>query len=42
MTNTNDFAGKVFAAFGALAITMTLLVSSFANPAATSVTTLLA
>ena len=41
MINTNDFAGKFFAAFGALAITMTLLVSSFANPNATSIATVL-
>ncbi len=32
MTSNNAFAGKVFAAFGAVAITMTLLVSSFAHP----------
>ena len=41
MTNSNDFATKLFAAFGALAITMTLLVSSFANPNATSIATVL-
>ncbi len=42
MTDTNDFATRIFAAFGALAITVTLLVSSFANPAATSLVGLLA
>ncbi|WP_267904228.1 hypothetical protein [Aurantiacibacter sediminis] len=42
MTMTNEFTGKIFAAFGAFAITMTLLVSSFANPNATTVATLLA
>ena len=42
MTNTNEFAGKLFAAFGALAMTMTLIVSSFANPHATTVVGLLA
>ncbi|MDE1466135.1 hypothetical protein [Aurantiacibacter sp. D1-12] len=42
MTTTNDFTGKIFAAFGALAITTTLLVSSFANPTTTSIATLLA
>ena len=42
MTNSNEFATKVFAAFGAVAITMTILVSSFANPNATSVIGLLA
>lgn len=36
MINTNEFAGKLFAAFGALAMTMTLLVTSFANPNATT------
>lgn len=40
MTN-NDYAVRAFAAFGALAVTMTLLVSSFANPNATSVASLL-
>ena len=35
MTNDNDFLGKLFAAFGAVAMTMTLLVSSFAPPATT-------
>ncbi|WP_269429508.1 hypothetical protein [Aurantiacibacter marinus] len=42
MTTTNDFTARVFAAFGALAITATLLVSSFANPNATSVIGMLA
>ncbi|WP_277619348.1 hypothetical protein [Aurantiacibacter luteus] len=42
MTNTNTFATKVLSAFGALAMTMTLLVSSFANPHATTVVGLLA
>ncbi|GGD56501.1 hypothetical protein [Aurantiacibacter arachoides] len=42
MTNTNDFAAKIFAAVGALAMTMTLIVSSFANPHATTVVGLLA
>ncbi len=37
MTNTNDITSRVFAAFGAIAITATLLISSFANPNATSV-----
>ena len=35
MTNNSDFAGKLFAALGAVAMTMTLLVSSFAAPATT-------
>lgn len=39
MTTTNDFTARVFAA---LAITATLLVSSFANPNATSVIGMLA
>lgn len=42
MTNSNEFATKVFAAFGAVAISMTLFVSSFANPNATSVVGMLA
>lgn len=42
MTTTNDFATRIFAALGALTITVTLLVSSFANPNATSVVGLLA
>lgn len=41
MTYTNDFTAKIFAAVGAIAFTATLLVSSFANPNATSFTTLL-
>lgn len=41
MTTTNDFTGKIFAAFGAFAITASLLVASFANPAATSISSLL-
>ena len=40
--NTESVASKIFAAFGALAITMTLLVSSFANPTATTVAGILA
>ena len=42
MTQTQDFASKMFAAFGPVALTMTLLVSSFANPNATTVVGLLA
>ncbi len=34
MTN-NDFLGRVFAALGAVAMTMTLFVTSFAPPATT-------
>lgn len=41
MNTTHDFAGKFFAAIGAIAMTMTLLVSSFANPNATSIATVL-
>lgn len=41
MFTTNDFTGKIFAALGAVAMTMTLLVSSFANPNATSIATVL-
>lgn len=41
MTNVSDFTGRVFAAIGALAITATLLVSSFANPTATTFTGML-
>ncbi len=42
MTNTSEIATRLFAAFSALTITVTLLVSSFANPAATSLATVLA
>lgn len=34
--NIENVTGKIFAAIGALAITATLLLSSFANPAATT------
>lgn len=40
--NTESVASKILAAFGALAITTTLLVTSFANPAATTVAGILA
>ncbi len=42
MTFTNEFASKAAAAFGAVAITATLLFSSFANPATTTFTGILA
>lgn len=42
MTMTNEFQTKLMAAFGAVAVTLTLLVSSFANPSATTVAGLLA
>jgi len=42
MTNSNEFASKVFAAFGAVAISMTLFVASFADPSATTVVGLIA
>lgn len=42
MTATDTITNRVFAAFGAIAITATLLVSSFANPNATSIVGLLA
>lgn len=42
MTNTNEVAAKLMAALGAVAMTMTLIVSSFANPHATTVAGLLA
>ncbi|WP_269429509.1 hypothetical protein [Aurantiacibacter marinus] len=41
MTNTNDITGRIFAAIGALAISATLFISSFANPAATTFTRML-
>ncbi|WP_340587043.1 hypothetical protein [Erythrobacter alti] len=41
MTNTQNFTSRLFAAIGAMAITATLLVSSFANPAATTFTGML-
>lgn len=42
MSTNNEVFGKVFAAFGAVAMTMTLLVSSFYNAHATTVAGLLA
>lgn len=42
MTMTNEFQTKLMAGLAAVAMTMTLLVSSFANPNATSVVGLLA
>ncbi|WP_338241003.1 hypothetical protein [Aurantiacibacter hainanensis] len=39
---TNEFQTKLMAGFAAIAVTLTLLVSSFANPHATSVAGLLA
>jgi len=35
MSDNSTFARRAFAAFGAIALTMTLLVSSFATPDAT-------
>jgi hypothetical protein len=40
--NTDSLSARIAAACGALAITMTLFVSSFANPAATTVAGILA
>lgn len=42
MTMTNEFQNKLVAGLAALAVTATLLVSSFANPNATSFVGLLA
>ncbi|GEM_PF-2460026 len=42
MTNSNEFTTKLFAAFGAVAMTVTLFVSSFASPTASNVAGLLA
>jgi len=39
---TYEFQNKLMAGFAAVAVTLTLLVSSFANPNATSVVGLLA
>ncbi len=41
MTNTHDITGRVFAAIGALAMSATLFLSSFANPDATTFTGML-
>jgi len=41
MTNTYDLTGRVFAAIGALAMSATLFLSSFANPTATTFTGML-
>ncbi len=38
MTNIHDITSRMLAAIGAFAITATLFVSSFANPAATTFT----
>ncbi len=38
MINTNSFAQRALAALGAVALTVTLLVSSFAYPAVTTAT----
>ena len=37
MLNISDFAQRALAGFGAIALTVTLLVSSFASPQATSI-----
>lgn len=42
MTMTNEFQTKVAAGFAAVAVTLSLLASSFANPNATSIFGLLA
>ncbi|ANC50484.1 hypothetical protein CP97_14798 [Aurantiacibacter atlanticus] len=42
MFSTNNFAAKLFAGLGAIAMTVTLMASSFANPNAASVAGLLA
>lgn len=42
MTATSDIQTRIFAACGAVAMTLALLVSSFANPNATTVAGLLA
>lgn len=42
MTMTNDIQTKVMAGLAAVAVTLSLLVSSFANPNATSILGLLA
>lgn len=42
MTNLTSFAQRTFAALGAVALTITLLVSSFATPQATTFATVLA
>ncbi len=39
---TNEFQNKLMAGFAAVAVTLTLLVSSFANPHATTVAGILA
>ncbi len=39
---TNEFHNKLMAGFAAVAVTLTMLVSSFANPHATTVAGLLA
>lgn len=42
MTDYSQIASRAFAALGAVALTFTLLVSSFATPQATSIATILA
>ena len=42
MSNSNDILGKIGAALGAVVISATLFISSFANPASSGVLTLIA
>lgn len=42
MTFTNDFSARITAAFAAVAVTLTLLVSSFSTPEASIITGILA
>ena len=41
MTMTNDFQTKLMAAIAAVTVSLTLFVSSFANPNATNIASLL-
>lgn len=42
MTFTNDFAARISAGFAAVAVTMTILVSSFSTPQASIIGSLVA
>ncbi|WP_272914647.1 hypothetical protein [Aurantiacibacter rhizosphaerae] len=42
MTFTNDFTARITAAFSAIVVTTTILVSSFSTPGASVVTSIIA
>lgn len=42
MTNFNEYASRVLAGFGAVAMTLTLIVSSFSTPQASLISSIIA